>query len=198
MLLNDRQIRSLCSSSGGMIEPFMEAVSGGGVISYGLTSAGYDLRLAEDVYLFDDSYPYPIDPKKFADADYRVGILRACRVHGDFGRGKFVVLPPNSYALGRSHEYLRIPRYLKARCVGKSTLARCGILVNTTPLEPEWEGHLTIEIGNVTPLPALLYVMEGIAQLEFETLTGEPEVSYKDKGGKYYKQTGVTPAIVDS
>lgn len=197
MLLNDADIRKLCTApvyfdQHPMIEPFSEAVSGNGVISYGLSSAGYDLRLAEEVLIFQGYRGELIDPKRFGEPAYRELIFYRADVYSD---GCFI-LPANSYCLGRSYEYLRIPRHLKARCVGKSTLARSGILINTTPLEPEWEGHLTIEIGNVTSCPARVYVMEGIAQLEFELLTGEPEVSYKGKNGKYQSQIGVTPSRV--
>lgn len=215
MLLTDIEIRNLCRppyasvnypirglDGKSMIDGYSEAVSGNGVISYGLSSAGYDLRLAEDVLLFPPidgplgvGLHAEIDPKRFKEPQYKRLMLLPMEVRED-QYGRYVRVPPHSYVLGRSYEYLRIPRLLKGRCTGKSTLARCGILVNTTPLEPEWEGHLTLEIGNVTPLPALLYVMEGVAQLEFELLSGNPQISYKDKGGKYQGQTGVTPAVV--
>lgn len=202
MLLNDKDVRRYCTlvayhRGSPMIEPFSEGVSGGGVISYGLTSAGYDLRLAPEVLVFASMYDV-VDPKRFGDEGYRTAMLKPLEIfpapHDQSQR--FVILPPHSYALGRSHEYLRIPGHLKARCVGKSTLARSGILINTTPLEPGWEGHLTIEIGNVTPCPARLWLMEGIAQTEFEALTGPPETDYAGKRGKYQGQTGVTPAKV--
>ncbi len=200
-----------------MIEPFSEAVSGNGVISYGLSHAGYDLRLGPEIMLFKNSSMETIDPKRFMDENYRrrmfdewtystkriddtlldshqwtLNSLNVTRMDSD----NSYVIPPNSYILGRSLEYLRIPRHIKGRCVGKSTLARSGILVNTTPLEPGWCGHLTIEIGNITPCPAKVYVMEGIAQLEFELLTAPPEVDYEAKDGQYQGQLGVTPARV--
>lgn len=205
MILTDRDIRKLCTLAayhGGkpMIEPFSEAVSGNGVISYGLTTAGYDLRLADKFVAFRRRQGFGLleqdmilDPKAFKDNKDAVSEEINVPTCDGFG---WLVLPANSYVLGHSVEYLRVPRHLKAQCVGKSTLARCGILINTTPLEPEWEGHLTIEIGNVTPLPAKVYVGEGIAQLEFHLLSGDPETSYKDKGGKYQGQTGVTAARV--
>lgn len=175
-----------------MIEPFSEMVSGGGVIGYGLTSAGYDLRLAGEWLIFKNTRGRIVDPKMFGDPDYRSAMF-------DEGRGEPgdpVLIPPNGYVLGRSLEYLRIPRQVKGHCLGKSTLARSGILINTTPLEPEWEGHLTIEISNVTPSVATVFVGEGIAQLEFHLLSDQPEVSYRDRGGKYQGQVGVTPAVV--
>ena len=188
-----------------MIEPFSEPVSGNGIISYGLTSAGYDLRLGPEILHFPDrceslcatcsrrgSCDKIADPKAFRNQAYIERFFRKETI----AEGNFVWIPPHQYVLGRSLEYLRIPRFLKARCVGKSTMARCGILINTTPLEPEWEGYLTIEIGNITECPAKVYVGEGISQLEFETLSSSPEVSYRDKGGKYNKQVGVQPAIV--
>jgi dCTP deaminase len=175
-----------------MIDPFSESVSGNGIISYGLTSAGYDLRLGPEVLVFKNSYGHTIDPKRFKDPNYTREVFDT--IAG--GPGVAVTIPAHGYILGHSMEYLRIPRNLKARCTGKSTYARAGIIVNTTPLEPEWEGHLTIEISNSSPCPAVVYIGEGIAQLEFERLTDEPEVSYADKGGKYQSQTGVTPAKV--
>ena len=197
MLLSDRDIRELCTSCiepyrYPMIEPFSEGVSGDGVISYGLSHAGYDLRLAPEILIFKNSFNETVDPKLFGDAAYRARVFDECTV----APHSAVVIPPHGYILGRSLEYLRIPRTLKGRCVGKSTLARSGILVNTTPLEPGWEGHLTIEIGNITPCPAKVYVGEGIAQLEFETLSSPPECDYGDKRGKYQGQLGVTPSIV--
>lgn len=206
MLLNDKSIRTLCDPGWvnpddvagrlRMIEPFSEAVSGNGVISYGLSHAGYDLRLGPEILVFKNSYGEVVDPKRFGEDRYRVWVfdeLDYSKTHTEFA-GLAVTIPPHGYILGRSHEYLRIPRHLKGRCVGKSTYARSGILINTTPLEPGWEGHLTIEIGNITPCPAKVYVMEGIAQLEFEVLTAPPE---KDYGGKKYQgQMGVTPARV--
>lgn len=197
MLLSDREIRRLCIHDGKllkqpMLAPFSECVQGGGVISYGLTSAGYDLRLSSTLLVFKNTYNEIIDPKRFKDDDYKRRVFdEVCKPAGDS-----FVLPPHSYALGMSLEYIRVPRSLKGRCVGKSTLARCGILINTTPLEPGWHGHLTIEISNITPCPALVFSGEGIAQLEFELMTEEPEIDYGMKDGKYQGQTEVTPARV--
>jgi dCTP deaminase len=203
-LLVDRQIRELCAKRPDiiypegwrpMIEPFSENVSEG-VISYGLDHAGYCLRLAEPtednpILIFHGAHGKNIDPKKFKDPDY---------IRGMFYRityaEKPVTIPGNGYALVCSHETIRIPRHLKGRCVGKSTYARAGIIVNTTPLEPEWEGVLTVEISNSAPSPGVLHVMEGICQLEFEQLAGLPEVSYRDKKGVYQGQTGTTTARV--
>jgi len=138
-----------------MIDPFSASVQGGGVISYGISHAGYDLRLAPEILIFKNTANVIIDPKRFNDPDYQAKVFDRLEgrilgnKHGEI-REPFV-MPPHSYALGRSWEYLRIPDFIKGRCVGKSTLARCGILINTTPLEPGWEGHLTIEISNITP-----------------------------------------------
>jgi dCTP deaminase len=210
-LLVDQQIRDLCinmESVDGldpvllppMIEPFSEGVSGGGVVSYGLTSAGYDLRLAPEIWAFKNTSGESMDPKRFHDKDYCSRmfdkVLDIADGEKPWTRDYAFTLPAHSYVLGRCYEYLRIPRYLKAHCVGKSTYARVGIVVNTTPLEPGWEGHLTLEIGNITPCPVRLYVMEGIAQLEFTLLNGEPEKDYGQRGGKYNKQIGVTPARI--
>lgn len=207
-ILVDWQIRERCYENNPhglvtysfvpMINPFSEGVQGGGVISYGLSHAGYDLRLGHELLVFKNSWNQTIDPKRFKEADYcnkvfdRVTPGRG----GNYGSDapNVFILPPHSYALGASLEYLRIPMSIKGRCVGKSTLARCGILINTTPLEPGWHGHLTIEISNITPCPALIYAGEGIAQLEFEQLAAEPQKGYEGK--KYQGQTGITPARV--
>jgi dCTP deaminase len=189
-IIVDHQIREL-SRKFNMIDPFVEPISGEGRISYGLTSAGYDLRLGESMYVFKNTFSEIIDPKLFADEDYKKRVFD----HIEKKSGP-VLLPAHSYALVSSWEYLRIPRHLKARVVGKSTYARCGLIVNTTPLEPEWEGHLTIEVANASPCPIRLYVGEGIAQLEIETLDDFVETSYKDKKGQYQNQVGVTPARV--
>ena len=219
MLLNDKTIRDLCVDLMPewlgrnalvpfvpMIEPFSEAVSGNGVISYGLSHAGYDLRLGPEILVFKNSFMDAVDPKAFGGLAYRRRMFDRLFYPDGFSLpddddhpytvmdGNAVLIPPHGYILGRSHEYLRIPRHLKGRCVGKSTLARAGILVNTTPLEPGWSGHLTIEIGNITPCPAKVFVMEGIAQLEFDLLTAPPEKDYAGK--KYDNQVGVVPARV--
>jgi dCTP deaminase len=209
-LLVDHQIRAMCDESlwnrgycldhliGGvghddfpkMIDPFSEAVSGGGAISYGLTHAGYDLRLGYSILRFKNYYGEVLDVRRLNEDGYND------RVYAHEISMDSFVIPPNHYVLGHSMEYLRIPKYVKGRCVGKSTLARLGILINTTPLEPGWEGHLTIEIGNVAQSPVRLRPGEGIAQLEFEVLRSNPSMTYSDKNGKYQGQTGVTPAKV--
>lgn len=206
MLLNDRDIRALCKppcwpinddtewdKTKSMIHPFSEGVQGGGVVSYGLSHAGYDLRLGDELLIFKNSWNEILDPKRFKDDDYRSRVfdLVKTRTRG-VNVGLHFAIPAHSYALGASLEYLRIPNHIKGRCVGKSTYARCGILINTTPLEPGWEGHLTIEISNISPCPAFVYAGEGIAQLEFELLTAVPSINYADKAGKYQGQ-GASP-----
>ncbi|MFA5161560.1 MAG: dCTP deaminase [Elusimicrobiales bacterium] len=163
-----------------MIEPYEENLNCEGKISYGPSSYGYDIRIADEFKIFTNVYMAVIDPKNFdpkAFVDYK---------------GQCCVVPPNSFALGRSVEYFRIPRDVLGICLGKSTYARCGIVVNITPLEAEWEGHLTIEISNTTPLPAKIYANEGIAQLLFLGSDEVCKTSYKDRKGKYQAQTGVT------
>lgn len=196
MVLTDQEIRLLCLPGAGgwgpMIEPFTEAVSGGGVIGYGLSSAGYDIRLSNEVWCLKGSFGEIIDPKKFKDPLYRARVMD----HRQYADGEMVIVPANGYVLGTSREYFRIPNDIVARCVGKSTLARCAVTINVTPLEPEWEGQLTIEIGNAGPAPVAIFAGEGIAQIQFERLTGRPERTYKDKDGKYQRQMGVTPAKV--
>lgn len=196
MLLNDIEIRKLCVGhsvpvAGPMIEPFSEAVSGNGVISWGLTHAGYDVRLGSDIWISKPSYGEVVDPKRMKEEGYEDKIYDKIKVEGDS-----FILPPHSHVLARTVEYLRIPKHMKARCTGKSTMARCGIVINTTPLEPNWRGFLVIEIGNISPCPVRLYVNQGISQIEFELLTAPPETDYDTKGGKYQNQTGVTPARV--
>lgn len=176
-----------------MLSPFSEGVQRDGVISYGLTSAGYDLRLDTEILVFKNTHGITINPKLFKEEEYRSKIFD--RYHAKPGAP--VVIPPNSYILGQSYEHIHIPSFLKAQCVGKSTLARSGFLINTTPLEPGWKGHLTIEIANVTPCHAVVFCMEGIAQLEFHLLDDVPEKDYAAKGGKYQDQKNVTPAIVE-
>lgn len=195
MLLVDHQIRDLCKTEEGvtpMITPFSESTSGNGVISYGLDHAGYCLRLGKIIYAFKNTFGTYVDPKMFRDQDYHKRVFDT----REFEYGDRIIIPANGYILGHSLEYLYIPPTIKGRCVGKSTLARCGIVINTTPLEPEWQGHLTIEIANNNPCPAVVYCGEGICQLEFERLDGRPAVTYADKGGQYQCQTGVTPARV--
>jgi len=159
-----------------MIEPFADSQVRNGVISYGVSSYGYDIRVADEFKIFTNVYSAIVDPKHF-DTKSMV----------DF-RGEVCVIPPNSFALARTVEYFRIPRNVLTICVGKSTYARCGIIVNVTPFEPEWEGYVTLEISNTTPLPAKIYSNEGIAQVLFFMADEECDVSYADKKGKYQKQ----------
>jgi dCTP deaminase len=186
MILCDHEIRTLCWNEPALITPFVDSYPPGAV-SYGLTSAGYDLRLAPQVLVFKATRAEVVDPKRFKDAEYKK------LVFDEYVADKEIVLPAHSYILVQSVEYIRMPRNLKGRCVGKSTYARCGVIVNTTPLEPGWEGTLTIEISNSNPSPVKLYVGEGIAQLEFDRIE-EPQVDYAAKGGKYQNQREVTPA----
>jgi len=163
-----------------MIEPFVEDQTRDGVISFGLSSYGYDIRVADEFKVFTNIYNTVVDPKDFDPKSF-VDI-----------RAEVCIIPPNSFALARTIEYFRIPRDILTVCVGKSTYARCGIIVNVTPFEPEWEGHVTLEISNTTPLPAKIYANEGIAQVLFFQSDDPCEVSYKDKKGKYQAQRGVT------
>lgn len=159
-----------------MIEPFVENQVRDGVISYGVSSYGYDIRVADEFKIFTNVYSAIVDPKDF-DPSSMV----------DF-RGEVCIIPPNSFVLTRTVEYFRIPRNVLTICVGKSTYARCGIIVNVTPFEPEWEGYVTLEISNTTPLPAKIYSNEGIAQVLFFEADEECRSSYADKKGKYQKQ----------
>ncbi len=168
----------------GMIEPFVDGqvrlVEDQSIISYGLSSYGYDLRAANRFKIFTNVYNSIVDPKDFREDSFIDVETDVC------------VIPPNSFALTVSVEYFRIPRDILTLCVGKSTYARCGIIVNVTPFEPEWEGYVTIEISNTTPLPAKIYANEGIAQILFFKGNQICETSYADRGGKYMKQTGIT------
>lgn len=175
---NDRWIREMAEK--GMINPFAENQVREGVISYGISSYGYDMRISDEFKIFNNVNNAVIDPKKF-DPDSFV----------DF-KGDICVIPPNSFVLATSVEYFRIPRETIVICLGKSTYARCGIVVNVTPLEPEWEGHVTIEISNTAPLPAKLYANEGIAQIIFLESKEVCARSYADKTGKYQAQKGIT------
>jgi dCTP deaminase len=163
-----------------MIDPFEEKQVRVGVVSYGLSSYGYDIRIADEFKIFTNVNSTIVDPKNIdphSMVDYR---------------GDVCVIPPNSFALGRTVEYFRIPRNVITVCLGKSTYARCGIITNVTPFEPEWEGYATLEVSNTTPLPARIYANEGVAQVLFVE-SGEPcEVSYADKQGKYQKQVSIT------
>jgi dCTP deaminase len=186
---------------GYMIKPFSEAVSGEGRISYGLTSSGYDFRLAPELRYFKTMGHHgveTIDPKRFKTIEYIERVTEKVVVEpwvdskGNECSGGVFTLPPRGYVLGRSVEYFNIPSSVQGRCLGKSTYARCGILINATPLEPGWEGHLVVEIANCTDLPVALYINEGIGQVVFYRLDGLPEVDYRQKSGKYQGQTGVT------
>jgi len=162
-----------------MIEPYADQANRPGKISYGVSSYGYDIRVADEFKIFTNVYSAIVDPKNF---DVRSMV--------DF-KGDVCIIPPNSFALARTVEYFRIPRGVLTVCVGKSTYARCGIIVNVTPFEPEWEGFVTLEISNTTPLPAKIYANEGIAQVLFFEGDEECETSYADKKGKYQKQQSI-------
>jgi dCTP deaminase len=177
---SDRWIRRM-SEEHGMIEPFEGAQVRKGVISYGVSSFGYDIRVADEYKVFTDVFSVVVDPKNFDDRSFV-----------DF-KGDHCIIPPRSFALARTLEFFRIPSDVLVVCVGKSTYARCGIIVNVTPLEPEWRGYLTLEISNTTPLPAKIYSNEGLAQLLFFQGDETPEVTYAMKKGKYQDQVGVTP-----
>jgi dCTP deaminase len=178
---SDRWIRRMAREHG-MIEPFVDGQVRQGSISYGVSSYGYDMRVAPEFRIFTNVLSVIVDPKHF-DA----------RSFVEFD-GEVCIVPPNSFALARSVEYFRIPRNVLTICLGKSTYARCGIITNVTPFEPEWEGFVTLEISNTTPLPAKIYANEGICQVLFFEADDEDvcETSYADKKGKYQKQTGVT------
>ena len=180
---SDRWIRRMALEHR-MIEPFepnnVKEVNGRRIVSYGTSSYGYDLRCSDEFKLFTDINSTIVDPKNFDPRSF-VDI-----------RGEHCIIPPNSFALARTVEYFRIPRNVLTVCVGKSTYARCGLIVNVTPFEPEWEGFVTLEISNTTPLPAKVYANEGIAQVLFFESDEDCEVSYADKAGKYQKQQGLT------
>ena len=175
---NDRWIRKMVREKD-MIKPFEESQVRDGVISYGVSSYGYDLRVADEFKIFTNVNSSVVDPKNFDERSFV-----------EF-RGPVCIVPPNSFALARSVEYFKIPRSVLTICVGKSTYARCGIIVNVTPLEPEWEGFVTLEISNTTPLPARVYSNEGLCQIVFFESDEECEISYKDKKGKYQTQKGI-------
>jgi len=176
---SDRWIRRMALEHR-MIEPFAEKQVREGVISYGLSSYGYDVRIADEFKIFTNINSTIVDPKAFDPRSFV-----------DF-RGDVCIIPPNSFALARTVEYFRIPRTVITVCVGKSTYARCGIIVNVTPFEPEWEGIVTLEVSNTTPLPAKIYAGEGIAQVLFLESDEACETSYADKRGKYQAQTTLT------
>jgi len=176
---SDKWIRRMALEHG-MIKPFVESQVREGVISYGVSSYGYDIRVADEWKLFTDIYTTVVDPKMFNPKSF-VDI-----------KSDSIVIPPNSFALARTVEYFKIPRSVITVCLGKSTYARCGIIVNVTPFEPEWEGTATLEISNTTPLPAKIYANEGIAQVLFFESDEPCQTSYADKKGKYQKQQEVT------
>ena len=178
-IMPDHWIRET-SQKEGMIEPFVEKQRGEGVISYGLSSYGYDARLSDEFMIFTNVDNAIVDPKNFSANSFVERKTDVC------------VIPPNSFALARTVEYFRIPKDVLVVCLGKSTYARCGLIVNVTPLEPGWEGQVTLEISNTTPLPAKVYANEGIAQLLFYRGESPCEVSYADRSGKYMGQKGVT------
>ncbi len=178
-ILSDRWIRDEARRSG-MIEPFVQRQQREGCISYGLSSYGYDARVADDFKIFTNVDNAVVDPKDFSATSFVDRKTDVC------------VIPPNSFVLARTIEYFRIPRDVLVICLGKSTYARCGIIVNVTPLEPEWEGHVTLEFSNTTPLPAKIYANEGACQFLFLKGNEPPEISYADRAGKYMGQRGVT------
>ncbi|MBM3648964.1 MAG: dCTP deaminase [Alphaproteobacteria bacterium] len=178
-ILSDRWIRRMAQDKG-MIEPFVDSQKRDGVISYGLSSYGYDARVGSSFKIFTNVDSAVVDPKRFDANSFVDRTTDVC------------IIPPNSFALASTVEYFRIPRDVLVICVGKSTYARCGIIVNVTPLEPEWEGHVTLEFSNTTPLPARIYANEGACQFLFLQGNEPCEVSYRDKAGKYQGQRGVT------
>lgn len=179
---SDAWIKRTCQQYG-MIAPFVEKqvrTVDTPIVSYGLSSYGYDIRVSNEFKVFTNVHNSIIDPKHFKEDSFVRMTTDVC------------IVPPNSFALARSVEYFRIPRDILTICLGKSTYARCGIIVNVTPFEPEWEGFVTLEISNTTPLPAKIYANEGIAQVIFFQASEQCEVSYADRNGKYMKQTGIT------
>ena len=177
-LKSDRWIRKMAQEHD-MINPFAEKQMREGVVSFGVSSYGYDLRVSDEFKIFTNVMSAIVDPKHFDERSF-VTVRTDC-----------AIIPPNSFALARSVEYFKIPRDVLTICVGKSTYARCGIIVNVTPFEPEWEGFVTLEISNTTPLPAKIYANEGLCQIIFFQGDEPCEVSYKDKKGKYQGQTGI-------
>ena len=180
---SDRWIRAMALADA-MIEPFeagqVSTVEGRPIVSYGTSSYGYDIRCSREFKIFTNINSAVVDPKAFDESSF-------VEFEGDV-----CIIPPNSFALARTVEYFRIPRNVLTICLGKSTYARCGIIVNVTPFEPEWEGYVTLEFSNTTPLPAKIYANEGVAQVIFFEADEECEISYKDRSGKYQGQTGVT------
>ncbi len=183
MIKSDKWIRRMANERG-MINPFSEKQVREGVISFGLSSYGYDLRVADEFKIFTNVNCTVVDPKNFDERSFVTVRNDVC------------IVPPNSFALARSVEYFKIPRDVLTICVGKSTYARCGIIVNVTPFEPEWEGFVTLEISNTTPLPAKVYANEGLCQILFFQSDESCETSYKDRKGKYQAQSGIVLAKV--
>ena len=178
-IMSDNWIKKM-SVEEGMIEPFVDAQKKEGTISYGVSSYGYDARVSNEFKIFTNVNSGIVDPKTFKKESFVTK------------KGKECIIPPNSFALARTIEYFKIPENVMVICLGKSTYARCGIIVNVTPLEPGWEGHVTLEFSNTTPLPAKIYANEGVAQFIFLKGNEKPEVSYAKRKGKYMKQKGVT------
>jgi dCTP deaminase len=184
-ILADHQIRDLALNHG-MIDPFVEKQTAKGAISYGLSSYGYDSRCSNEFKIFTNIDNAIVDPKAFSEQSFVNRETDVCTI------------PPNSFALTRSVEYFRIPKDVLVICLGKSTYARCGLIVNVTPLEPGWEGHVTLEVSNTTPLPAKVYANEGLCQFLFFKGSTPCEISYADRSGKYMGQKGVTlPKILE-
>jgi len=178
-ILSDRLIRKLALKEG-MIKPFIDEQKRGNKISYGLSSYGYDARVSNEFKIFTNVNSAIVDPKNFNSNSF---VSR---------KGEECIIPPNSFALASTVEYFKIPKNILVICLGKSTYARCGIIVNVTPLEPGWEGHVTLEFSNTTPLPAKIYANEGASQFIFLKGDEDPEINYAQRNGKYMKQTGVT------
>ena len=178
-VLSDKWIRKM-SKEEGMISPFEEKQVRGDSISYGLSSFGYDARVSNEFKIFTDVDSAVVDPKNFNKNSFVSRKVEEC------------IIPPNSFVLASTVEYFKIPKDVLVICLGKSTYARCGIIVNVTPLEPGWEGHVTLEFSNTTPLPAKIYANEGAAQFVFLKGNEEPEITYEKRNGKYMNQTGVT------
>ena len=178
-VLSDKWIKKMVKTHE-IINPFVSKQTRKGKISFGLSSYGYDARVSNEFKIFTNVNSGVVDPKKFKKESFVTKIGKEC------------IIPPNSFALASTIEYFKIPRNVLTICLGKSTYARCGIIVNVTPLEPEWEGHVTLEFSNTTSLPAKIYANEGVAQMLFLESDEECEVSYKDRGGKYQGQRGVT------
>ena len=178
-VLSDRWIKKMAIEKE-MIKPFIDSQKRDKKISYGLSSFGYDARVSDEFKIFTDVDSAIVDPKNFKNSSF---VSR---------KGKECIIPPNSFALASTVEYFKIPKDILVICLGKSTYARCGIIVNVTPLEPGWEGHVTLEFSNTTPLPAKIYANEGAAQFIFLKGSERPEVTYEERNGKYMKQSGVT------